>query len=110
MRSRKIISLILVFVLSSLSCSLLTPETSSDSGQPADLSVTDFEAPAQPLNVTVELDEAATTSDLFSPSGDVMTLTDADGTVFTLEVPAGALEAETMITMTAVKSIEFVLQ
>lgn len=94
-----------------LSCSFLS---SGGTAQPADTPVpiasveiptVDFDAPANPVNVTVELDETNSTSGMFSTNGSVMSLTGADGTVFTLEIPPGALEADTAITMTVVKSM-----
>jgi hypothetical protein len=96
-------------MLISISCNLLTPnksDNSNESTNSGNLPVIDFEAPAEPLNVTVQLDEAFTVSGEFTVRGGVMLLTANDGTVFTLEVPAKALEADTVITMTAVKSIE----
>ncbi len=109
MKSLKPILFVLVILSISLSCNLFTPDSSSDVGAtPNDtpnLLAIDFEAPAEPLNVTVQLDEAFTVSGEFTSRGGVMLLTANDGSVFTLEVPAKALEADTVITMTAVKSI-----
>jgi hypothetical protein len=67
--------------------------------------VVDFITPAEPLNVTVQLDELYTVSGSISVNGGSMVLTGGDGTEFTLEVPAKALVVDTVITMTAVKSI-----
>lgn len=109
MKAMKLVSLVLLSVLISISCRLFTPGSSSDNSNVPNDSVhtsgIDFTTPAEPLNVTVELDETSTVSGTFSPTGNSMTLTTADGTVFALEVPPGALDADTAITMTAVKSI-----
>jgi hypothetical protein len=108
MKNAKMISFVLVFVLISIACNFLTPKSSNDSNESnstGNLPVVDFTTPAEPLNVTVQLDEAFTTSGKFTSQGGVMSLTAGDGSVFTLEVPAKALETDTVITMTAVKSI-----
>jgi len=109
MKDMKLVSLVLLLVLISISCELFTPGSSNDNSNVPNDSVNtsgiDFTAPAEPLNVTVELDETSTIGGTFSPNGSAMTLTAADGTVFTLEVPPGALDTDTEITMTAVKSI-----
>jgi len=109
MKDMKLVSLVLLSVLISISCRLFTPGSSNDNSNVPNDSVNtssiDFTTPAEPLNVTVALDETSTVSGTFSTSGNAMTLTAADGTVFTLEVPPGALDRDTVITMTAVKSI-----
>lgn len=109
MKDRKLVSLVLLVLLISISCQLFTPGLSSDnrdvSNDSVKVSDIDFTTSAEPLNVTVVLDEASAASSTFSPNGSSMTLTAADGTVFTLDVPPGALDADTAITMTAVKSI-----
>lgn len=108
MKSLKPILFVLALISTSLSCNLLTPDSSNDVDIPSDvtnLPVIDFETPAEPLNVTVELDEAYSISGMFSPNGSTMSLTAGDGTVFTLDVPPNALEVDTAITMTALKSI-----
>jgi len=102
MKTIKRILLVLVLVLPSIACKLFTGNVPSTA---VNTPAVDFTAPADPLNVTVQLDEAFTVSGMFSPNGSAMSLTSADGTVFTLEVPKGALEVDTALTMTAVKSI-----
>jgi hypothetical protein len=102
---KKFLSSLFVLALFSISCGLFTGEPSSDSGPSIGLSTTDFEASAEALNVSVELDESSSLSGMFTPDGSTMTLTASDGTTYTLEVPAGALEYDTAITMTAVRSI-----
>ena len=109
MKYRKLVPLVLLSILISISCRLFIPDSSNDNtsvpNDSANTSVIDFTTPAEPLNVTVELDETSTVSAMFSPNGNTMTLTSADGTVFTLDVPKGALAVDTAITMTAVKNI-----
>lgn len=103
MKNQKVAISILIFVLVSLSCNLLIPDGPKNTGNAP---VVDFATAAEPLNVTVQLDESYSASGVFSPNGSSMSLTAGDGTVFTLDVPPGALKADTAITMTAVKSIE----
>jgi hypothetical protein len=109
MKSKKLLLFVLVLVLISLSCKVFTPNLSNDpSNRPnnsANLPVVDFVTPAEPLNVTVQLDELYTVSGPISVNGGSMVLTGADGTLFTLDVPAKALDVDTVITMTAVKNI-----
>jgi hypothetical protein len=105
-----------IFIL--VSCSLFTPKELQNDKKPGNVNpsvadtllakapAVDFTAPAEPLNVTVALDDKVTTSKKISVDGGNLTLTAADGTVFTLDIPAKALDAETKITMTSVKSIE----
>lgn len=106
----KIIFLLLALILT-LSCNFLSgggtrqPAEDPDPIASVEIPTVDFDAPANPVNVTVELDEAHSQSGMFSMNGSVMSLTASDGTVFTLEIPPGALEADTAITMTVVKSM-----
>lgn len=90
----KLVLLVLMLLAVSLSCRLFTRTRSSNA--PA----VDFGKPAEPLNVTVQLDKTHTASGKVLPTGGGLSLTAADGSVFTLEVPAKALAADTMITMT----------
>ena len=103
MKNKKLVSFVVVLVIASLSCNFLSP---SNTNNPSNVPVVDFETPAEPLNVIVQLDDASTASNTITPSGGSLSLTASDGTVFTLDVPAEALAADTLITMTAVKSIE----
>ncbi|MEO8436640.1 MAG: hypothetical protein ABI596_17210 [Pyrinomonadaceae bacterium] len=61
--------------------------------------------PGKGLNVTVQLDKKQTAGTMVARTGGSVSLTAADGSKFTLDVPADALEADTTITMTAVKSL-----
>lgn len=107
----KIIFPLLALILT-LSCRFLSgggttqPADNPDPAVSVDVPTVDFDAPANPVNVTVELDETNSTSGMFSTNGSVMSLTASDGSVFTLEIPPGALEADTAITMTVVKSMQ----
>lgn len=102
MKNRKLLPFLAIFIIVSLSCSFLFPITANNN---TNSPIVDFEATAEPLNVTVQLDAASTTSGMITAKGGIMSLTAGDGTVFTLEIPANALETDTAITMTAVKSI-----
>ena len=66
----------------------------------------DFTTPGKALDVKVQLDKKQTASGKVSPGGGSVSLTAADGSKFTLDVPAKALDAETTITMTVVKSLD----
>jgi hypothetical protein len=65
----------------------------------------DFTTPGKSLDVKVELDKNQSASRKISPSGGSVSLTAADGSKFMLEVPPNALDRETEIMMTAVKSL-----
>src|SRR5580765_5804812 len=96
----KLVMAVLLLLAVSLSCKLLNRTTSRGKG-PA----IDFSMPGKPLNVTVQLDKKQTASKLVPRTGGSVSLTAADGSKFTLDVPAEAFDADTMITMTAVESI-----
>src|SRR5688572_3551170 len=68
--------------------------------------VIDFASPGKPLDVKVQLDRKKSASGRISSSGGTVSLTSTDGSKFTLDVPPNALETETEITMTAVKTID----
>lgn len=96
-----IVGLVLIGV--SLSCKSFLPgkETGKSPGP-----VIDFTTPGKALDVKVQLDKKQTSSGKVSKSGGSVSLTARDGSKFTLEVPANALDTETTITMTALKSID----
>jgi hypothetical protein len=98
-----VLSVLLLLLAVSLSCKLLNRPTSKKaSNAPA----IDFVTPGKPLNVTVQLDKKQTASAMVRRAGGSMSLTAADGSKFTLDVPADALDADTTITMTSVKSLD----
>ncbi|MBC7898877.1 MAG: hypothetical protein H7070_02390 [Saprospiraceae bacterium] len=93
----------LIFLAVTLSCKSFMPAKSTGTSQgPA----VDFTKPGSPLDVKVQLDKKQTSSGKISPAGGSLSLTSADGSKFTLDVPANALKAETTITMTAVSNID----
>ena len=100
-RSKPIVSLLLLLAVS-LSCKLLEKATNKASNEPA----IDFTTPAPGLNVKVQLDKKRTSSGKIGKDGGSVSLAAADGSKFTLEVPANALNTEMTITLTAVKSID----
>lgn len=103
MKNSKLVLSVLLLLAVSLSCKLLNrPGSRKVSNGPA----LDFRAPGKPLDVTVKLDRKQTASKLVPRTGGSVSLTAADGSKFTLEVPADALEVDTTITMTAVKSLD----
>ena len=100
--------LLLAFVL--VSCQVASSKNSSSTNAgttPASspTRVVDFTTPAEPLNVTIKLDDNVTTSKMIGPDGGSVSLTAKDGTVFILDIPANALDAKTNITITSVDSI-----
>ena len=95
----KLVLSVVMFLAVSSSCRSITPRNASNAPK------VDFVTPGKPLNVTVQLDKKQTATSLVARTGGSVSLTAADGSKFTLEVPAGALAADTTITMTAVKSI-----
>jgi hypothetical protein len=92
----------LIFLAVSLSCKSFMPAKATDTRGPA----VDFNMPGKALDVKVQLDKKQTASGKVSKTGGTVSLTAADGSKFTLEVPANALDAETTITMTAVKTLD----
>ncbi|HYW74426.1 MAG TPA: hypothetical protein VE961_25610 [Pyrinomonadaceae bacterium] len=100
-RSKWIVALLLLLAVS-WSCKLLEKATNKGSNGPA----IDFTTPAPGLNVKVQLDKTRTSSGQIGKEGGSVSLAAADGSKFTLEVPANALNAEMTITLTAVKSID----
>jgi len=96
-----IVALILIGV--SIGCkSFLPGKETAKSNDPA----IDFTTAANGLDVKVQVDKNQTASGKVSPGGGSVSLPTADGSKFTLDVPANAVDSETTITMTAVKSVE----
>lgn len=92
----------LIFLAVTLGCRSFIPSQLTDSRAPD----VDFVAAGKPLNVKVELDKTQTAAAKISSAGGTVSLTSANGSKFELEVPADALEAETEIVMTAVKTLD----
>lgn len=102
MQNRKNVVFVgLIFLAVSLSCKSFMPAKATNTG-PA----IDFTTPGKSLDVKVQLDKKQTASGKVSKTGGSVSLTAADGSKFTLDVPANALERETEITMTAVKTLD----
>lgn len=92
-----------VLIAVSISCKSFMPAkaTKTSSGPPID-----FTTPSKGLDVKVELDRKQSASGKVTPSGGTVSLTAADGSEFTLDVPANAVDADTAITMTAVTNVD----
>jgi hypothetical protein len=60
---------------------------------------------SDPFTVNVILDQPNTAEGLIPRSGGTLTATGVDGTVFTLTIPAGALQQDTVITLTPITAI-----
>lgn len=69
------------------------------------VNVTTPERKPNPLSADVELDGKKTASATIGPEGGSLSLKDAQGAEYKLEIPAGALSVATPITLTALKSI-----
>ncbi len=96
-----IIAAILISI--SIGCKSLMPTKSTEKNAgPA----VDFTTPGKGLDVKVQLDKKQTSSAKIGKDGGSVSLTGSDGSKFTLDVPANALDAETEIAMTAVKSLD----
>ncbi len=63
-----------------------------------------FDTPADPIQVAVSLDSGNTVEAVIPVEGGKLSVTGADGTLFTLEIPSDALLNETTIGMTPVAS------
>ncbi|KAF0108216.1 MAG: hypothetical protein FD147_2356 [Chloroflexi bacterium] len=64
-----------------------------------------FEANADPINVTVALDEGQSVEALIPVEGGSLTAKGMDGTTYTLDIPNDALLVETSIRMTPIASL-----
>ena len=85
-----------------LSCSFIAGQGSNAAGTGS----VDDDAPADPTNVIVVLNEADTARGVIWPDGGELAFTSMDGAQYLLEVPQGALDAGTEIVMTSVQSME----
>ena len=104
MKSAKTTLLLVTLLLGvSLSCKFLKQDTSTPA---SDAPAIDFTTLGKPLDVKVDLDKKQTASGKVSPRGGSISLTATNGSRFVLEVPPNALERETEITMTAVKTLD----
>lgn len=104
MKNAKLLLVILTLIIGlSLSCKFLKDKVSRTAAEAPKI---DFITPAKSIDVKVELDKKQTSTESIGKSGGSVSLTAADGSKFTLEIPANALESEIPITMTAVRSID----
>ena len=101
MRSRsKIVSSMLMLAMASLACGgLLGPADSKSGG-------TSSAGAGSPIDTQVNLDAKTAATALITPAGGSLSATAADGTAFTLTLPAGALEKDAQITLTPASSID----
>lgn len=81
-------------------------ELSMQSAVPAEAGSDLFTAPADPLKVSITLDSVSETARIIGVEGGTLNATGADGSVFTLEIPPGALLVPTEIVLTPVTSID----
>ncbi len=65
-----------------------------------------YDAPYDPINLTVSLDEGRRAEAVMSTEGGSLFAEAADGTTFTLDVPPDALLIETVIAMTPVETLD----
>ncbi len=85
--------------------STVTADSTSRTGDSSPKAKELFSAPANPLNLTLQMDEPNAVSAIISAKGGELNATGADGTVFTLTIPEGALLSDTEIRMTPVGAI-----
>ncbi len=64
-----------------------------------------FDAPSDPIQIQITLDPSASTEANLPVDGGALSVTGADGTRYSLEIPGDALLNETAIRMTAVASV-----
>lgn len=95
-----IVGLILFAV--SLACKSFMPTMGETRNTPP----VDFTTPSKGVDVKVVPDKKHTSGGKIGPAGGSVSLTSADGSKFTLDVPAKALEHETEIAMTAIKTLD----
>ncbi len=93
----------LIFLAVSISCKSFMPAKTIETAKGPAI---DFTAPGKSLDVKVKLDKKYAATEKIAPAGGSVSLTSADGSKFTLDVPPNALERETAITMTAVKTLD----
>jgi hypothetical protein len=84
---------LMILITSSVGCS--TAETTPPST-----------SSAPPTNLTITLDESASVSALIPQKGGSMSATLANGLVYTLAIPEGALLSDQEVTMTPIRSID----
>ena len=65
-----------------------------------------FEVPDNPVSVTPVLDTERQAEAIISASGGTLSVTGADGTIFQLDIPAGALAFDTLIRMIPVSTLD----
>jgi hypothetical protein len=87
----------------SLSCKFIKDKASTDA---SDAPAIDFTTPSEGVDVKVVLDKKHTSTGKIGKAGGSVSLTSADGSKFKLDIPANALDADTSITMTAVKTLD----
>lgn len=92
-----------ILIVLSISCSRFMPGKSSGTAKAPAI---DFTTPGKPLDVRVELDKKQTATGTITVAGGRVSLNASDGSKFTLDVPPNAVDADTTITMTAVKSLD----
>lgn len=69
------------------------------------IDVTTPERQPNPLTVDAKLDTKKTSSSMIGPDGGSVSLTDGKGVNYKLNIPAGALDVDTKIVLTAIKNI-----
>lgn len=83
----------IALILGSASCSPAKPISPASSN-------------TQPVNLTITLDDTASVSALIPQKGGSVSATLANGLVYTLEIPAGALLSDQEVTITPIHSID----
>jgi hypothetical protein len=103
---KRLIAMALLSVIVLSACQLASSVTSSLPKSAAQDTQYIFEVPTDPINVGVTLDSGRKAEAVIPIEGGSLSVSGADGTVFTLEIPADALLAETKIAMTPLQSLD----
>ncbi len=96
-------TLIVVTILSMivLACNFVYQFIPSDQGDVSPANET-----ANPITIKVSVDQNALATGVISPAGGSLTATAADGSLFTLTLPAGALLGEEQITLIPITTVD----
>lgn len=96
-------ALIVVTIISMivLACNFFNQFIPSDRGDSGPANET-----ANPITIKVSVDQSALATGVISPAGGSLTATAADGSLFTLTLPAGALLGEEQITLIPITTVD----
>lgn len=102
---KKFMNFVSVFVLFTVTACRLSGLLLGGNDVPPELQYI-FDIPNDPISVQPILESGSQAEAVLSTSGGILTATASDGTIYRLEIPAGALLTDTLIRMTPVSRIE----